>query len=271
MSDEQLEQLASRIEALEARVAELESGGVSVSPAPAPPAVSAPTPTPTPAPAQSAPAVHSNDRSTPVSDPVTAAVSEPASAGGPGWTQSYRVAELSVSETWIEMHEPSARPQLQRLIRETVAAEGPITQALALRRVREAWGLKRAGQRIQQVFDQSVRQLVAAGYLERRGDAVIEQGQELDVVRVPSDDERSRRAADEVPALELELALVRVATDAGALAADELTAVVSRLFGWTRRGAGIQAVLDERLDSLVRGGALEREEDMLRAPSVPVS
>jgi Protein of unknown function (DUF3320) len=236
--------LLARIEALEARVQALEAaaaaGGAGVGAA--------------------APA-GSTRRAAPAGTPAGTAV---AGRGAPAWTVPYRVAELSVGETWIEMHEPSARPQLHRLIRETVAAEGPITQGLALRRVREAWGLKRAGARVQDVFDQAVRQLVAAGYLVREGGDIREEGQQLRQVRVPAADERTRRAADEIAAAEIELAMERTVAELGPLAADELTAAVSRLFGWTRRGAGIQAALDTRLEALVGSGRLAREAGVVR-------
>jgi hypothetical protein len=178
----------------------------------------------------------------------------------PDWTSPYEVAQIKVSETWIEMHEQSARPQLHRLISAVVEAEGPVTIQLALRRVREAWGLKRAGQRIQQVFDQAVRQLAANGKLVRgSGDVLTRRGEDATAVRVPTADDSTRRSVDEVPAPELELALLLTARDAGRADADDLTMAVSRLFGWTRRGTEIQQTLDARLEALLTRGALRRD------------
>lgn len=176
-----------------------------------------------------------------------------------GWTEGYRVAQLEASETWIELHEQSARPQLQRLIRQVVEEEGPVTDRLALDRVRRAWGLKRAGGRVQEAFDQSVRQLLARGLVERDEDALRAPGSELGVVRVPTDDEQSRRGAEDVPLGELALAIERAAASAGgALDEDELTMHVARLFGWTRRGGAIQERLDAALELGARRGGIER-------------
>lgn len=184
-----------------------------------------------------------------------------ASAGGSGggavvaagsWTRPYEVAELEVAETWIEMHEQSARPQLQRLVRQVVQAEGPVTDRLVLDRVRRAWGLKRAGGRVQEAFDQAVRQLLARALVERDADALVVPGSHDVHVRVPTEDEATRRAAEDVPLVELVEALTRMAGELGRGGAteDELTMHVAKLFGWTRRGGAIQ----ERLDAAVRRG-----------------
>lgn len=164
------------------------------------------------------------------------------------WTTPYVVAELEVAETWIELHETSARPQLQRLIRQVVEAEGPVTDRLVLDRVRRAWGLKRAGGRVQEAFDQAVRQLVARSLVERDDDALRMPGTSLVTVRVPTSEEATRRGAEDVPRVELALAMVRAAHAAGgSVPIDELTMQVAKLFGWTRRGGAIQERLDAAL------------------------
>lgn len=171
------------------------------------------------------------------------------------FTTRYEVAALEVAESWIELHEHSARPQLQRLIREVVEAEGPVTERLVLDRVRRAWGLRRAGGRVQDAFDQAVRQLTARGLVERAGDALRMPGRELRIVRVPDpDDEETRRSAEDVPQLELGLAIEQVARQLGPIAEGELTMLVAKLFGWTRRGGSIQERLDGALAAARQDG-----------------
>lgn len=166
-----------------------------------------------------------------------------------GWTKPYEIAELEPAETWIELHEPSARPHLQRMIREVVSIEGPITERLALDRVRRAWGLRRAGGRVQQAFEQAVRQLAARTLIERDGDSLLLPGKKLDAVRVPSNVDESRRGADEVPLSELLLAMqmITTASSGDGVLQDELMALVAKLMGWTRRGGAITERLDAAL------------------------
>ncbi len=174
------------------------------------------------------------------------------------WTSAYVVAELEVAETWIELHEASARPQLQRLIRQVVEEEGPVTDRLALDRVRRAWGLKRAGGRVQEAFDQAVRQLVARALVERDGDALRMPGASLEAVRVPGADEATRRGAEDVPLVELALAITHATRAArGSADVDALTMQVAKLFGWTRRGGAIQERLDAALELAASRGQVE--------------
>ncbi|MEO6866441.1 MAG: DUF3320 domain-containing protein [Gaiellales bacterium] len=229
----QLETLLKRMNALEARVQELEQGRTS------PP------------------------RRAARSDASGAAATLDASR----WTIPYVTADLEVSETWIELHEPSARPQLQRLLREVVQTEGPITERLALDRIRRAWGLKRAGGRVQEAFDQAVRQLVARALIERVGDALRIPGTELEQVRVPSDDdELSRRGAEDVPLIELSAAIGRAAaTLAGPVDEDDLTMRIAKVFGWTRRGGAIQERLNAALDHADEQGLVKRSGGSITA------
>ena len=184
---------------------------------------------------------------------------------GVDWTRAYDPAELTVSETWIELHEHAARPQLQRLIREVVEHESPVTDKLALDRVRRAWGIKRAGGRVQEAFEQSVRQLVARGLVERDGDALRRPGTSVESLRVPGEDEASRRGAEEVPLEELVFGIGKIVDAAGGSAGvDDATLHVAKLLGWTRRGGAIQVRFDAAIEHGVRTGELAATDGTLR-------
>jgi hypothetical protein len=221
-ASEDLQALLARVEQLETRVQALESGGSTAS-------------------------RRSSSSSAAIGD-----------LDSSEWTQPYEIAQLEVSETWIELHEPSARPQLQRLLRQVIEVEGPITERLALDRVRRAWGLRRAGGRVQEAFEQAVRQLIARTTVERDADALVMPGSRLERVRVPDGDDATKRAAEDVPLVELSLALRRTASAlGGGVAVDELTMRVAKLFGWTRRGGAIQERLDAALQAALDGGDIE--------------
>ena len=227
----ELSQLVDRIAALEARVAQLEAGaGTS----------------------------RRGSRS-------SGAGSGAGELDASGWTDPYEAAHLEPADSWIELHEPSARPHLQRMLREVVDVEGPVTERLALDRIRRAWGLRRAGGRVQEAFDQAVRQLVARTVVERDADALRAPGAALERVRVPGSDDDSRRGAEDVPLVELALVLTRAAGELGSVEVDDLTMRVAKLFGWTRRGGAIQERLDAALRLAVERGALQVDGSIVRA------
>lgn len=182
---------------------------------------------------------------------------------GVAWTTPYEVAVLEAPESWIEMHETSARPHLHRMITTVVTTEGPVVEHLVLRRVREMWGIKRAGTRIQQVFDQAIRQLYTGGKLMRSSGTLTMPGQELLSVRIPGADDVTRRSVDEIPSAELDFAIVKASAELGATPVEELTREVAKLFGWTRRGAEIQSLLDAAVARTTDAGLIRRSGDMV--------
>lgn len=126
------------------------------------------------------------------------------------------------------------------MILEVVSGEGPVAAELALRRVRESWGMNRAGNRARSAFDTAVRAL------RRRGEIVVADGflalasQSAVIVRGgDKDDPATIRAISEIPPSELQEAIIRFVREVHPITEDELTARVAGVFGWSRRGSDI--------------------------------
>ncbi|MGH9369038.1 MAG: DUF3320 domain-containing protein [Thermoanaerobaculia bacterium] len=182
----------------------------------------------------------------------------------PKWTVPYQVARPRRLTRSVEMHQPEAHSDLAQMVAEVVRVEGPVVESLVLRRLREAWGVQRAGTRIRERFEKCLHYLAWKTIVRRAGGVLWLQGQDLTAVRVPGSDDVARRDVDEVPAVEIELAIRRLVEDAGIIEADELSARVARLFGWARRGPDIGEGLQESVRSLVRIGVLVEEGETLR-------
>src|SRR5207244_1565222 len=63
--------------------------------------------------------------------------------------------------------------------------------------------------------------------------------------------DRSVRRAAEIPGPELEAALEQLVADSHRTTEDDLTSGVARIFGWSRRGPDVAAVLGRALANLV--------------------
>lgn len=184
----------------------------------------------------------------------------------PAWTVPYRVATPAQPRYWMDMHLPEAQPELRRLITKVVRVEGPIEDELLLRRVREVWGLGRAGHRIREAFRFALASLTQGGDMQRLDESYSFSGQEqLGVVRVPGTDPLALRTVTQVSRLERASAIQHLVADARRVSRDELTFEVCRLFGWNRRGPGIAAALDEAVDALVREGMIADNDGFLKA------
>lgn len=182
----------------------------------------------------------------------------------PDWAVPYIIASPRAPQWWIEMHEPSARPEISRMIKQVVEVEGPVSYETVLRRVREAWGVGRSGSRIRTSFDQALRSL--RGQVRRYSDGFLRLPESASkTVRVPVDGEpTTRRDVEEVPPEEIRLAASMVVRDARSITRNELTSVVARTFGWNRRGPDIAAALEKAVDALVAEGSLERHAEHIR-------
>jgi hypothetical protein len=188
----------------------------------------------------------------------------------PPWAEAYAVSSPDPPRSRrLDMHDPAARSDLVRMIEEVVVVEGPISHELLLRRVREAWGVGRAGSRIRDAFDGAIQIL-------RRRNRIVESDKGFwmllhgDAGRVRTPDAEipaTRRSIDEVPPSELRVAIEWVVSDAIKAGRDELTYTVARLYGWNRRGSDIGAALDRAVKYLLWAKRLVRDGDYLRLPT----
>jgi hypothetical protein len=186
----------------------------------------------------------------------------------PTWAEPYEIARLDAPSRWfVEMHDRTAQADLRRLIQQVVAIEGPVSRELVLRRVREAWGVQRAGSRIRDAFAMAIGSLTSQGLLVVQDrDFLMVPGADPARVRVPTEDDEARRRVDEVPATELRAAIELTVRDAIHVERDELTQAVARLYGWNRRGADIGQALDRAVTYLLRMKRLQKQGDYLRVP-----
>src|SRR5262249_33757420 len=77
----------------------------------------------------------------------------------PKWTVLYEPAVPRKPTRSIEMHQPEAHNDLARMVEEVVRVEGPVAESLVLKRLREAWGIQRAGSRIRERFEKCLHYL----------------------------------------------------------------------------------------------------------------
>jgi hypothetical protein len=164
------------------------------------------------------------------------------------------------------MHDYAAQADLRRMIEEVVAVEGPVAREVVLRRVREAWGVGRAGSRIRSSFDDAVKMLRSRGrVIESEKGFLMMEGADPARVRVPNaDDPTTRRGVAEVPVSELRAAILGIVGDAIHAGRDELTFAVARLYGWNRRGTDISNALERAVTYLLRMKRLVRDGEFLR-------
>jgi len=160
----------------------------------------------------------------------------------PDWAEEYQVADTKgLCNTRYEIHDSFARPALDRVVKKILDVEAPVHISRIVQAVKKAWGVTRAGNRINEAIISSLRRQGA-----RRKGEIYEATYSRTKVRLPNPgNPDTERTVDEVPADELAMAIKNLVADAKAIKRDELVRAVSRLYGWERCGDMIRSKLSK--------------------------
>jgi hypothetical protein len=181
----------------------------------------------------------------------------------PEWVVPYRVVLPGRPRTDAAMHESAAQGDLQRMINEVVRGEGPVAIEVVLRRVRSQWGMNRVGSRARSAFDSAVRSLKRKGEIVTESDGfLVAPNRSAPLVRGASQgDPDTIRNIYEIPPSEIKETIIRFIREVHAISEDELTARVSAVFGWNRRGADIASEFRKIIRKLAAAGVIRRNGD----------
>jgi len=140
------------------------------------------------------------------------------------------------SHLTCELHD-APRGALSSLAEGVVELEGPVHLDEVVNRIRDAWGLKRAGGRIQEAVELAVDVSVKMGRVARQGNFLSIPGREPRVrdrseVRSPT-----LRRADTLPPSEIEAAIMEVVRSNFGATEDQVATVVSRRLGFKSTSA----------------------------------
>jgi hypothetical protein len=148
-----------------------------------------------------------------------------------------------------------------------VKAEGPIHPEEVARRIREAFGLERTGNRILKKIDQALR---AA---ENRGEIVSEEGfwsgreRTHALPRDRRDAALSLRRADRIAPHEYRLAILKVVEAAVGIDRKDLIVETARMIGFDRTGTDLQATIDRQITVLLERRRLISDDGHIRLAS----
>ncbi|MGO4704113.1 DUF3320 domain-containing protein [Dyella sp. 2RAB6] len=163
-----------------------------------------------------------------------------------------------------ELHEV---PQgvLTELVVQTVQVEGPVHRDHVITRMREAWGLKRAGGRIEDVVGRSIEMAVSMGRITRSGEFLSTP----DCVPVPRDRSAvnaiALRRAEMLPPAEIEVAALQLIERSYGATRDQVIQAVSRGFGIRNTSSQVRSVLEQAVDGMIARRQLREVGGVLTA------
>ncbi|MGJ4927000.1 DUF3320 domain-containing protein [Bradyrhizobium sp. HKCCYLS2038] len=178
-------------------------------------------------------------------------------------TIAYEEAKLRVRRE-IEPHETSLANMTKHVV-EIVAIEGPVHESEIIVRIRSAWGLARAGNRIRDAVRAALNAAVAKGQIAG-GPFYAVPGQAI-VVRNREDVQSTTlRKPEMLPPDEIKAAIIQVVEQNFGAEEDQLIQAVARLFGFGSTSAQLREAVQGSLATLLDAGRLHREGELLTKP-----
>ncbi|SEA41320.1 DUF3320 domain-containing protein [Paraburkholderia sartisoli] len=163
-----------------------------------------------------------------------------------------------------ELHE-APQGALTELVVQAVQVEGPVHRDHVITRMREAWGLKRAGVRIEDVVGRSIDVAVTMGRITRSGEFLSTPNH----VPVPRDrsgvNAIALRRADMLPPAEIEVATLQLIERSFGATREQVVQAVSRGFGIRNTSGQVRSVLEQAVDSMIARRQLKEISGVLTA------
>lgn len=168
----------------------------------------------------------------------------------------------------VELHE-APLGALVNLVKQTVEVEGPIHSDEIVTRIRTAWGLQRAGNRIEGHVGNAIRIAVSSGDILRSGDFLLWPG----VTTVLRDrslaSSPSLRRLELLPPMEIDEGLKTLIVKSLGATEDEAINAVARGFGFKATSSQLREMIRGRIAALTANGDLVDREGMLMGTDRP--
>lgn len=175
---------------------------------------------------------------------------------------AYTEANISPPNSDCELHQTPVG-MLAVLVEQVVAVEGPIFIEEIVNRIRDAWGLKRAGTRIQDAVERAVDLCVRQRRLYKEGWFYSIPGREP-VVRDRSETRSATlRKPDALPPAEIQSALLSIISCNFGATEDQAVMAVSRAFGFKATSSQLREAIIEILEELITKEVLSRKDGLI--------
>jgi len=162
--------------------------------------------------------------------------------------------------------DPASDDRLKRLVCDVVENEGPISLGLLSDRVAEHWEIKRITQAVLERIADLAETAGVRGITH--GDAIFYWPQRPNpaspaLVRVPDEEESSRREAQDLPPEEIAAAAAHILEQQGNMPRADLIRETAHLFGFQRVGPSIESFINRGIDLLLKNTAAREQEGMI--------
>jgi len=170
--------------------------------------------------------------------------------------------EATLHGLGAELHETPIGA-LAELVKRVAETEGPVHRDEVVTRIRSAWGLMRAGGRIDAHVERAIEAAAAQGSVVRDGQFVSSP------TRGPAVRDRSNvvspglRRWDYLPPAEVDLGILTLVADNFGATEDEVIQTLARQLGYKATSAQLREAISGRVDGLKASGRLRLDDNIL--------
>lgn len=189
---------------------------------------------------------------------------EPAASGTAALAVPYQEARFEVP-TATPLHQVETR-ELAGVVLRIVGIEGPVHEDEVVNRVRDLWGLGRAGTRIQDAVARAIRALLVSQRCLRRDGFLTVPETKVLVRNREAVNSVSLRKPEMLPPSEIRAAILALVDASHGVAAAEIPAAVARMLGYKATGAQLRVLIQGVRETLLREGRLREAHGFLRRP-----
>lgn len=186
---------------------------------------------------------------------------------GEGAIQHYEEAVVTRPPHRAEELHDVPTGTLSMLADEVVACEGPVHVDEVVARIRDGWGLKRAGGRIQSAVARAIDVSVRMDRVERSGDFLSIPGRAAQLRDRSNVRSMNLKRADMLPPAEIRTAVLEIVGANFGATEDQVVQAVSRAMGIKQTSAQVRGVIAKVVADAVADGSLIQQAELITKPS----
>ena len=177
----------------------------------------------------------------------------------------YVMVDLTIRGHRDDLHEVPAH-WMAEWIRQVVSVESPVHEGEVLRRIADAAGVHRVGNRIEAAFQVGLQAAADQGLVKRRGRFLWDSDSSRLHVRSRSSLPNLSRRLDLIAPEEIALATSNVTESSYGIGRENLAKQVCEVFGFARVTEGMTAVVDNVIAQMLADGRLVSQGPFLALP-----
>jgi hypothetical protein len=158
--------------------------------------------------------------------------------------------------------------EIGRLALAVVEAEGPVHTEEIARRIREAFGLQKTGNRILKHIRDALIAQARSGMIKRDQEFWSIPGRAIQEIRTRRTTALPLRRASIIAPAEYHLAMLSIIEEAVAISPDDLGVETARRFGFDRTGPDLKQEINLQMSVLIKLGKLVKDDSKVRIPAI---